>query len=136
MRYQDDFYWHDHDFRPAPAGWRVIEMFRSPTGEVEHVETPLAGWTIQVQRDRLDGRPTEPPAFDDSHRRAVPTVWNVHDAWLEVLDESIRSDNAWLAVLGPGQLLDLEALARLLDERIASREAHPSRTARTVPADR
>lgn len=97
MSYQ----WRDIDFRPAPAGWRVIFVAPKPP---HWFSRPLAGWIIQEQA-HLDHRghvEADNLAASDRDRRIVA---GVHDPEGQLVLEAAISDwygEVWL-VVGPGQ---------------------------------
>lgn len=85
-----------HDFRPAPAGWRVSLTYQGEDGGAVHEVHPLAGWEVQVW--------AEPDGYgghhrDESARRIEPAVWLDTDGLVTVAE--LTRQGCKVAVTGP-----------------------------------
>ncbi len=115
--------WEDWDFRPAPAGWRVVYL--EDEDEPGWMSEPMPGWLVQYEYEfsrrsfeSVDERPlTERP------RRIVAAV--IEDYWLSAAD---TVSNFWM-VLGPGAPDPTAEQARAEREQRAERKRRAERAA-------
>ncbi len=112
--------WEDWDFRPAPAGWRVVYLTDSdePGWESE----PMPGWLVQYEYEfsRRSFESVDERPLAERPRRVVAAVIEGH--WLTAAD---TVSNFW-CVLGPGAPDPTPEQAR---EERDSRAAHEARMA-------
>lgn len=107
------YQWETVDFRPAPAGWRLVYWFPD---EQKMELRPCPGWLIQEQRAYDSDTYESATTYDDSppDRRVVAAT--IGSGSIHVDDEV--DDATLYGVIGPGESPPPEnALSEEMDRR-------------------
>ena len=95
-------WWKTIDFRPAPAGWRVVSLF-----EDRRSVLPMPGWLIQERylidaHDKVVSEPND--GTYGRERRVAPGITvEGYDWCVQPTDENMRDLDATWMVLAPDQ---------------------------------